>query len=176
MIARRCLQVAFLEGLTVPGAIAFVHVHVVHVDGYPDVSCGISDFVIDVFVDEEVVGARLAILDIIDARLVDAGEVELHIVVFVEGSPRSDIARVGLLCLTVGTDAHECGGGLWRVGLVEFDDCHLRLFGDVAHLRESDVRLTNPARDGMWFDGPCDYLARLACRQDAAKHKPAVLR
>ena len=63
------LQVALLERFAVPGAVAFVDVHVVHVDGHPHVGGGIGNLVINMFVDEEVVGPRLAVADEIDTGL-----------------------------------------------------------------------------------------------------------
>ena len=54
-----------------PGAIAFSDVHVVHVDGHPDVGGGISNFIVDMFVDEEIVSLGIAILDVVDARFAD---------------------------------------------------------------------------------------------------------
>ena len=69
VVARRSLQIPLLEGLAVPGAIALVDIHVVHVDGHPYVGGGIGDLVVDVAVDEEVVGAGVAILNVVDAGL-----------------------------------------------------------------------------------------------------------
>ena len=175
MVAGRCLQIAFLEGFAVPRAVAFVHVHVVHVNGNPDIGGGIGDVIVDMLVDKEVVGACLAILDEVDAGFLDTGEVELHVVVFVVWTPCGDIALVGLLGSAVGAQAHECGGRQRLVLLVEFDDGYLRLSGNIANLRESDIRLANPAGDGVRFYGPADNLPRLAGREDAAQHKPAVL-
>ena len=63
------LQIALLERLSVPSAIALRHIHVVHVDRHPHIGGGIRYLVIDMFVDEEVVGLRVAILDVIDTRL-----------------------------------------------------------------------------------------------------------
>ena len=175
VVGRRRLQIALLEWLAVPRAIALVHIHVIHVDGHPDVGSGIGDLVIDVRVDEEVVGLRFAILDIVDTRLLDAAEVELHIIIFIVGSPLPDVALEGLHGRAVGIDAHQRGGGLRRVVLVEFDDGHLRLLRGVADLRETDVRLTDPALDGIGLDGPRDNLAGLTGRQHAADDEPAVL-
>ena len=87
MVAGRCLKVSFLERLAVPGAVAFVHVHVVHVDRNPHISSGIGDFVVDMRINEEVIGAGVAILDVVDAGLFHLGEVEFHVIVFVIGSP-----------------------------------------------------------------------------------------
>ena len=88
MIAQRSLQIALLERLTMPSAIALVHIHVVHVDRNPHVGRGIGDFVIHVLIDEEVICLRVAILDEVDAWLAHTREVELHIVVFVVVAPR----------------------------------------------------------------------------------------
>ena len=175
VVALRGLQISLLEGLAVPRAITLGDVHVVHVDGHPHVGGSIGDLVVDVGIDEEVVGLRLAILDEVDAGGLDAAEVELHIIIFKVGSPRRDGTLKGLRGRTVGIDAHELGRSLRRVELVEFDDGHLRLFRRVAYLRETDIRLTDPARNGIRLDSPGDDLASLALRQYAADDEPAVL-
>ena len=69
VVALRSLEVALLEWFAVPSAVTFVHIHVVHVDGHPHVGRSIGDFVINVFINEEVVGTSLAVLDVINARL-----------------------------------------------------------------------------------------------------------
>ena len=107
MVAGRGLQITLLEGLSVPGAVALGDVHVVHVDGYPDVGGGIGDLVIDMLVDEEVVRLRVTILDIVDAGLLDTGEVELHVIVFEVGSPRLGVTLIDFLRCPVGLDAEE---------------------------------------------------------------------
>ena len=66
-----CLQIALFERFSMPGTIAFSDVHVVHVDGHPDVGGGISNLVVDMFVDEEIVSLGMAILDVVDARFAD---------------------------------------------------------------------------------------------------------
>ena len=62
VIALRRLQVTLLERLSVPGAVTLGDVHVVHVDGHPNVGSGIGNLVVDMCVDEEVVGLGLAVL------------------------------------------------------------------------------------------------------------------
>ena len=51
VVALRRLQIPLLEGLAVPRAVTLVHIHVVHVDGHPDVGCGVGDLVVDMRVD-----------------------------------------------------------------------------------------------------------------------------
>ena len=87
MIALRCLQIALLEGLSVPGAIAFVHIHVIHVDRHPDIGSGIGNLIVDMCIDEEIIGLGISILDIVDTRFLNSGEVELHVVVLKISSP-----------------------------------------------------------------------------------------
>ena len=164
MVTLRCLQVALLKRFSVPGTIALVHIHMIHMNRYPYVGGGIGDLVVHMPIDEEIVGTRFAVLDIVDSRLTDGREIKLHIIIFEIGSPRLDGTLKGLLCHTVGTNAHQRGCGLGLIVLVEFDDGHLRLFGSIAYLGESDVRLTDPTRDGMRLYGPSDHLARLSGR------------
>ena len=87
VIALWGLQIALLERLTVPGAIALGHIHVIHVDRHPDVSGGIGDLVVDMGVDEKVICFGVSVLDIIDARFLDSREIEFHIVIFEIRSP-----------------------------------------------------------------------------------------
>ena len=56
VVAGWSLQITFLEWFTVPSAIALSHVHVVHVNRYPNIGCGIGYLIVHVFVDEEIVG------------------------------------------------------------------------------------------------------------------------
>ena len=81
------MQITFLERLAMPHTIAFVDCHVIHVDRNPHVGRGISDLVIDIFIDDEVIGLGITILDVIDARLSDSREVEMHIIVFIISTP-----------------------------------------------------------------------------------------
>ena len=134
MIALWCLKIAFFEGLTVPGAIAFVHIHVVHVDRHPHIGSGISDLVIDMLVDEEVVSLCLSILDIVDTRCLDCRKVKFHIIIFKVRAPRLDCPLKGLLRCSVGIDPHQRSCSLRLVFLIEFDDCHLRLLRGIANL------------------------------------------
>jgi hypothetical protein len=60
---------------------------VVHVDRYPYIGGGIGNLVIDAFVDDEVVGFGISVLDIVDTWLFNGGEVEFHIIIFIIGSP-----------------------------------------------------------------------------------------
>ena len=92
-----------------PGAIALIDVHMVHVDGHPYVGGGIGDLVIDMLVDQEVVGFRVAILDVIHARLLHRREVEFHIVIFEIGPPVLDASLEGFLNATIILNAEEGG-------------------------------------------------------------------
>ena len=175
VVALWCLQITLLEGLTMPGTIALGDVHVIHVDGHPYVGGGIGDLVIHVFIDQEVVGLRVAILDVIHTRLTDTGEVELHIVIFEIGPPWLDLTREDFLFRTVVLDAVEGSIRLRGVLLVEFDHGHLWLFGGIAHLTETDIRFTDPSWDGMRLNGPGQHLTRLTLRQYTAQHEPAIL-
>ena len=94
VVAFWCLKVTLLKRLAVPRAVAFIHVHVVHVDGHPDIGRGIGYLVIDMLVDEEVIGTRLTILYIINTRFANGREVELHIVVLEVGTPCLDVGSV----------------------------------------------------------------------------------
>ena len=107
VVALRCLQIALLEGLTMPSAIALSDIHVIHVDRHPHIGGGIGNLVIDMGVDQEVVGLRVAILDVIHSRLSHTGEVELHIIIFIVGAPRLDIALKGFLDAAIILDAEE---------------------------------------------------------------------
>ena len=71
MITGRCLQVTLLERLTMPGTITLCHIHMIHMDGHPYIRGGISDLVIHMLINQEIIGTRLTILDIIDTRLLD---------------------------------------------------------------------------------------------------------
>ena len=175
VVALRRLQVALLKGFAMPGAIALGDVHVVHVDRHPHVGGGIGYLVVDMGIDQEIVGLRIAILDVIHTRFLHLREVELHIIIFKIGSPFLDSTLEGLLRRTVGLDAHQRGRGLHTVVLVEFDHSHLRLLGDIADLREADIGLADPIGDGMRLHRPGDHLTRLSLRQHAAQHEPAVL-
>ena len=176
VVALGRLQIALLERFAVPSTITLGHVHVIHVDRNPHVCGGIGYLVIDVLVDKEVVGLRLTILNIIDARLFHTCEVKLHVVILKVWSPRLDLSLVGFNRSAVGVDTHQTGYAcLYRVILVKLNDGHLRLLRNVAYLRETDVRLANPVRNGMWLDGPRHNLACLALWQNAAHHEPAVL-
>ena len=175
VIALRRLQIPLLEGLSVPGAIALCDIHVIHVDGHPNVGSSISDLVIHVFVDQKIVGLRVAILDIIHTGLTDTGEVELHIIIFKVRPPGLDLTREDFLLRTVVLDAVEVCIRLRDVLLVEFDHGHLRLLGGITHLTETDVRLTDPTRDSMRLNGPGHHLTGLAFRQHTAQHEPSIL-
>ena len=147
-----------------PRTITLRHVHVVHVDGYPHIRRGIGNLVVHVFINQEVVRLGLAILDVIDARLTDTREVELHIIIFIIRTPGFDVTLVSLSSRTIRIEAHQTGGtSLHRVVLVQLDDSDLRLFRGIAHLREADVGFTNPTRNGVGFYRPCDDLTRLTC-------------
>ena len=76
------------------------------------------------FVDQKIVGLRVAILDIIHTRFTDTGEIELHIVIFEIGSPWFDLTREDFLLRTVVLDAVEVCIRLRDVLLVEFDPQH----------------------------------------------------
>ena len=134
VVALRRLQITFLERLTMPGAIAFVHVHVVHVDGHPDIRSGIRNLVIHMFVDDEVVGFGLSVLDVIYTRLFHLREVKLHIVIFEVRPPILDGTLKDLCLRAVRIDAHQRGRSLWLIFLVEFYHCHLRLIRHITHL------------------------------------------
>ena len=69
VITLRGLEIAFLERFTMPGAIALSDIHVIHVNRHPYISRGISDLIVDMGIDEEVIGLRIAILDEIDTGL-----------------------------------------------------------------------------------------------------------
>ena len=118
VVALGSLEIALFEGFPVPGAIALSDIHVVHVDRHPYVGGGIGDAVVDVFVDEEVVGACRSILDEVDTRLAHGGEVELDVIVFEVGTPGGELRAVDLGGRSVGVEAHKRGCGLGRVVLV----------------------------------------------------------
>ncbi len=105
MVARRCLQVTFLEGLAVPYTIPLVHIHVIHVNGYPDIGGRIRNLGIHTLVDDEIIGLGVTVLDVIDARLAHTGEVKLHVVVFVIMAPCGECSLVGFLGRSVVLDA-----------------------------------------------------------------------
>ena len=168
MVALGCLKVAFLKRFTVPSTVAFIHIHMVHVDRHPHVGGCIGDLIVHMLVDKEIVGTRFTVLDIVDTRLTDGREIKLHIIIFEIRSPRLDGSLKGLLCLTIRKDAHQRSCGLRLIVLIEFDDSHLRLLGGVAYLRKANVRLTDPARDGVRLYGPGNHFTRLAGRQHTA--------
>ena len=176
VVARGRLQVALLEGLAVPDAVRLVHGHVVHVDGDPDVARGVGHPVVDRIVDDEVAGAVFAVADVVDAGVLHLAEVELHVVVLVVRPPGGGPALVDELLGAVVVDAEDGGVRDGLVVLVDLDHGDLRLRGDVSDLREPDVRLADPAGDGVRLDGPGHDLAGLLRGQDAAEHVPAVLR
>ena len=176
MVARRSLQIAFLERLAVPDAIAFVHGNVVHVDGNPHVGGGIGDLVIDAFIDEEVARLGVTVFDEVDAWLFDFREVELHIFIFKVVAPKRCLSAEGCLDGAIGLDAADRSLVANLVPLVKFYHGHLWLVGQVAHLAEADVRFAYPSRDSVRLDTPTHHLARLAGRQYTLEHVPAVLR
>ena len=175
VIALGSLQVALLEGFAMPGAIALSDVHMVHVDRYPYIGGCIGDLIVDMSIDEEIVGLRITVLDEIDTRGIHLREVELHVIIFIIGSPHLYLALEGLLRRAVGFDTHERGGGQHAVVLVKLDHSHLRLLGDIADLRETDIWLANPIGNGMRLYRPGDNLASLTLWQHAAQHEPAIL-
>ena len=103
-------------------------------DGNPDVGSGIGNLVIDMCINEEIIGFSITVLDVVDTGLADAGEVKLYIVVFEIGPPRFDISFVDFLSLAVVLDAEERGSGFHRVMLIEFDDGYFRLLWRIAYL------------------------------------------
>ena len=90
MIALRGLQIAFLERLAMPGTIALVNVHVVHVDGHPYIGGGIGYLIVHMGIDQEIVGTGVAILDVIHTWLAHRREIELYIIIFIIRAPVAD--------------------------------------------------------------------------------------
>ena len=107
MVARWSLQIAFLERLAMPDAIAFVHGDVVHVNGNPYVGSGIGNLVIDALVDEEVARLGVAIFDEVDAWFANFREVELHIFIFKVVAPMRCFSAECCLDGTIGLDAAD---------------------------------------------------------------------
>ena len=107
VIAGRCLQVTLLERFTMPGTITLSHIHMVHMDGHPHISGRIRNLVIYMLINQEIIGTCLTILDIIDTRLLDRREVELHIIIFEVRTPVLDIPSEGLLRCAIRLDTHQ---------------------------------------------------------------------
>ena len=69
MVARRGLQIPFLERFTVPNPITLVHRYMVHVNRNPDIGGGIGNLIVHMLIDKEIIGLLLPILNIINTRL-----------------------------------------------------------------------------------------------------------
>ena len=102
-----CLQIALLKGLSMPSAVTFGHIHVVHVDRHPHIGGGISDFIIHMLINEEVVGLCVTILNVIDTRLLHRREIELHVVIFEVCTPFLDASTECFGDGAVFIDAHK---------------------------------------------------------------------
>ena len=147
-----------------PGTITLGHIHVIHVNGHPYICSSIGDLVIHMLINQEIIGTCLTILDIIDTRLLDRREVELYIIILEVRTPVLGIPCESLLRGAILLDTHQRGCSLWLVILVELDHSHLRLIRNISHLRETDIRLTDPIRNSMRFNSPCNHLTRLSLR------------
>ena len=73
-------------------------------------------------------------------------------------------------------DAHQGGCRLGRVQFVQFDNAYFGLLRRVSHLAESDVGLSDPSFNGMRLYGPACHFTCFVGGQNAAEHKPSVLR
>ena len=175
MIAWRSLQITFLEWLSMPCAIPFGNIHVIHVYRYPHIRSSIGYLVIHTLVNKEVICLGISILNIIDTRLVDARKVELHIIILKITAPCLDIALESLFRITIFLYTHQRSCSLWFILLIKFDNCNLWLIRHIANLRESDIWFTNPTRYGIRLYCPCDDFASLALWQFTTQYEPAVL-
>ena len=164
----RRLQIALLEGFAVPDAIAFVDRHMIHVDRNPDIAGGIGNAVIHVLADDEIVGADVPVAQEINARFLHGREVEFGVVILEIIAPGLDRAGENALSPPILAYTENLGFGEGLVELVQFDHGNLGLRRQVANLREAHVGLTHPAVHGVGFNGPAEYLAGLAGRQQAA--------
>ena len=139
VITGRSLQITFLERLSMPYAVAFVHEHVVHVDRHPHVGSGIGNLVIDMFINQEVVCLDGVVLYIVDTGGLHFREVKLHIIIFIVCSPGINLSLIGFRHSAILSHTHQGGGGFRRVLLVQLDDAHLRLLWNVAHLAKAYI-------------------------------------
>ena len=134
VVTLRSLQIALLEGFPMPSAIALGHIHMIHVDGHPHIRRGIGNLIIDMLVNKEVVGLCVTILDVIDTRLLDRGEIELHIVVLEVCAPLLDGTTKCLGGSAILVDTHQSRICFGTVFFVQLDDCHLGLVRTITHL------------------------------------------
>ena len=171
----RSLQVALLEGLPVPDPVGLVDRHMVHVDRDPDIAGRVRDAVVDIVPDDEVVGLDVTVGQVIHARFLHGREIEAGITVLEIIAPDLDGTGEHALGTAVLADAEHGGRAARLVQLVQFDDRHLGLCGDIPDLGESDIRLADPARNGVGLHGPAQHLARLSGGKKAAQDIPAVL-
>ena len=63
----RSLEIAFFKWLAMPHPISLVHKHVVHMYGDPNIIGGVCDLVVDIVLNEKIIGFHVAILDIVYA-------------------------------------------------------------------------------------------------------------
>ena len=175
VIAWRSLQITFLEWLSMPCAITFGNVHVIHVDRNPHIRSRIGYLVINMLVNKEVIRLGISILNIINTRLVDARKVELHIIILKIITPCLDIALESFFCITIFLNTHQSSCSLWLVLLIKLYNSNLWLIRHIANLRESNIWFTNPTRNGIWLYCPCDNFASLALWQFTTQYEPAVL-
>ena len=126
--------------------------------------------------DRERAGLLGAVLDHVEARVLDRREVGHDVVVAEVLAPRLDPGLHLLDRLAVGPDLDQRGRGQRRVVRVQLDDGALGLRGVVAHLREADDGRAGPARNRVRLDGPLGDLAGGLRRQRRPDDEPAVLR
>ena len=139
VITGRSLQITFLERLSMPYTVALVHEHMVHVDRHPHVGSGIGNLIIDMFINQEVVGLDGVVLYIIDTGGLHFREVKLHVIIFIVCSPGINLSLIGFRHSAILSHTHQGGGGFRRILLVQLDDAHLRLLWNVAHLTKAYV-------------------------------------
>ncbi|OPZ45195.1 MAG: hypothetical protein BWY95_02031 [Bacteroidetes bacterium ADurb.BinA104] len=84
-----------------PDTVCLVYGHMVHVDRYPDITCGIGNPVIDRIVNNKITGLIFPVLYKIDTRLGDCSEIELHIIVLIIFTPYVGFARIDQLFASV---------------------------------------------------------------------------
>ena len=175
VIDRRLTRIVAVA-VAVPDAIGLVDQHMVHLDGQIDVEAGMPGVGVDTGIDTEAVGALAGIVELVEAGLADAGEVEAEIIVAEIFAPAFRRAGQRDRRLAGRVDTQQlrgtCGFGIG----VEFDHRGLGLGGDVAELRVADHRLAQPAGNAVGAERPFHDAARLPRRQHAAQHEPAILR
>src|SRR4029077_1470312 len=160
-----------------PDSVAFAHFNVIHLDREVGIEGGLPDMLaIHLFSDSEWRVAVAGVLDCVDARFVECGEIEARILIAHLFAPGFDFALKSLVILATGRQAKHASGLRGIAERVEFDYSDLCALRCVANLVVGHDGRTGPSRNNVWMDVPYDGILRAARGNQSAHDKPAVLR